>query len=75
MYEDKNVLALVKARLNRLQSDKTLDDYLLARIEAAHAELEQKGLIMSDTVDDHVLLTDYAVYQYQARDMSGGMPD
>ena len=75
MYEDKNVLALVKARLNRLPDDTALDEYLGARIEAAAGELEGKGIHLTDSTEDAVLLTDYAVFQYSARDQAGGMPD
>ena len=68
-------LALVKTRLNRLQSDTTLDPYLTARIDAAAAELEAIGIHLADTADDLMLLTDYAVWQYQNRDAPGSMPD
>ena len=34
-----SALQMVKARLNRLQSDTSLDEYLTVRIEAAAAEL------------------------------------
>ena len=75
MFESETVLALVKARLNRLPSDTTLDGYLAARIDAAAEELEGKGIHLTDSTEDAVLLTDYAVYQYSARDQAGGMPD
>ena len=68
-------LALVKTRLNRLQSDTTLDDYLTARIDGAAAELEAIGIHLADTADDLLLLVDYAVWQYQNRDTPGSMPE
>lgn len=68
-------LALVKTRLNRLQSDTTLDDYLTARIDGAAAELEAIGIHLADTADDLLLLVDYTVWQYQNRDTPGSMPD
>ena len=68
-------LALVKTRLNRLQSDTTLDAYLTARIDGAAAELEAIGIHLADTADDLMLLTDYTVWQYQNRDAPGSMPD
>ena len=68
-------LGLVKARLNRLQSDTTLDDYLTARISAAVKELEGTGIILSDDTEDLLLVVDTAVWQYQNRDSGGGMPD
>lgn len=76
-YERKSlVLGIVKARLNRLASDKTLDGYLLTRIEAAASELERTG-IRIDTNDprDTVLLADLVVWQYLNRDKPGAMPD
>lgn len=68
-------LALVKTRLNRLQSDTTLDDYLTARINGAAAELEGNGIHLTDSADDLLLLVDYAVWSYQNRDTPGSMPE
>ena len=68
-------LALVKARLNRLQSDTTLDTYFTARINAAVQELEGTGINLADTAEDLLLVVDYAVWQYQNRDHQTGMPD
>lgn len=68
-------LALVKARLNRLQSDTTLDEYLLARIEAAQQELNRMLRVdLDDGMDDLLLLVDYTVWSYQNRDQSGATP-
>lgn len=68
MYNQQIVLALVKARLNRLSSDISLDIYLLARIESASGELEQKGIHLQDNANDSALLCDYVVWQYGNRD-------
>lgn len=68
-------LSLVKARLNRLQSDTTLDEYLTARLSAACAELEKTGITLDDGADDLMLAVDYTVWQYQNRDKPGNMPD
>ena len=68
-------LALVKTRLNRMQGDTTLNDYLTARINGAISELEGTGIRLTDTPDDLMLVVDYTVYQYQNRDKPGGMPD
>lgn len=68
-------LALVKTRLNRLQSDTTLDEYLLARIEAAQQELNRMFKAdLDDGMDDLLLLVDYTVWSYQNRDQSGATP-
>ena len=69
-------LSLVKARLNRLSTDTSLDVYLSSRIEAASAELQRTGIKLDAmSIDDTVLLADFAVWQYQNRDAPGGMPD
>lgn len=70
------VLSLVKARLNRLAGDTSLDDYLKTRIQAANAELERTGIkIIESSIDDTMLLADFVVWQYQNRDTPGGMPN
>ena len=70
------VLSIVKARLNRLASDTTLDPYLTSRIEAAASELEGTGIHLVDNdPEDQVLLADFTVWQYNNRDKPGGMPE
>ena len=68
-------LTLIKARLNRLDSDTTLDEYLTARLSSACAELEKTGITLDDGADDLMLVVDYTVWQYQNRDKPGNMPD
>lgn len=68
-------LSLVKARLNRLPTDTTLDDYLTARINAAVQELESTGIVLTDSSEDMLLVVDYTVWAYQNRDKPGSMPD
>lgn len=70
-----SALALVKARLNRLQTDTSLDEYLNARIDAAVQEIEGTGIKLEDNQEDLMLAVDYTVWQYQNRDNPGGMPD
>lgn len=75
-YEATTTLALVKARLNRLATDSSLDDYLSRRIDAAVAELARSGIVLDASKPDDVMFcADYVVWQYQCRDASGGMPD
>ena len=72
------VLQLVKARLNRLPADTSLDAYLTIRIEGAWQELNRMmhaDLDLTDSPADLLLLTDYAVWQYQCRDNPGSQPD
>ncbi len=69
------VLSLVKSRLNRLQSDTSMDDYLLVLIDAAEEELKRTGIIIREgSADDAFLLTNLAVWRYQNRDSAGAMP-
>lgn len=69
------VLSLVKSRLNRLQSDTSMDDYLLVLIDAAEEELKRTGItIREGSADDASLLTNLAVWRYQNRDSAGAMP-
>ena len=72
--DTETVLGVVKARLNRLPGDTSLDDYLLQRIEAAAAELQRVGIDLADTPDDMMLLVDMTVWQYSNRDKADGMP-
>lgn len=68
-------LGLVKARLNRLAGDTSLDTYLQARISAAVQSLESTGITLTDSQEDLMLLVDYAVWDYQNRDRPGAMPE
>lgn len=68
-------LSLVKTRLNRLQSDITLDDYLTTRIVAAAEELESTGITLTNSSADLLLVVDMTVWAYQNRDKPGAMPD
>lgn len=74
--DQSTALELVKARLNILQSNTSLDSYLAARITAAEAELTNQGIDdLGFFNDDLLFVVDFAVWQYQNRDKPGGMPD
>lgn len=73
--DNTQALSLVKARLNRLPSDTTLDEYLTARIMAAEQALEATGIVLTTSVADLMLVVDYTVWEYQNRDKPGSMPD
>lgn len=77
MAVDQNVaLMMVKTRLNRLQNDASLDDYLLNRIDAAEQEINDMVPVpLTDSTADLMLLVDYAVYAYQNRDKAERMPE
>lgn len=66
-------LGLVKQRLNR--SDDALDTYFEARVRSAAAELERIGIALTDSVDDIMLVADYAAWRYLNRDKAGMMPE
>ena len=68
-------LSLVKGRLNRLEGDTSLDDYLRARINGAIADIEATGIRLDAGADDLMLVVDMTVWEYQNRDKPGGMPD
>lgn len=75
-YTESTVLGIVKARLNRLASDTSLDDYLKKRIEAADKELAGNGInLVADDTGDSVLLADIVAWQYSNRDKTTGMPE
>lgn len=75
-YSESTVLGIAKARLNRLASDTSLDDYLKQRIEAADAELAGSGIkLAADDTRDAVFLADVVVWQYGSRDKNAGVPE
>ena len=75
-YNAETVLGLVKARLNRLPSDITLDEYLAERIRGAAEGLEEIGIhLREESAADTMLLVDLTVWQYQNRDQASGMPE
>ncbi len=75
-YDVTVALQMVKARLNRLPGDTSLDEYLTMRLEAVVEEYAGNGVILDDTsTSDTMLLVDTAVWQYQNRDSSAGMPE
>lgn len=75
-YDVTVALQMVKARLNRLPSDTSLDEYLTMRLEAVVEEYAGNGVALDETsVSDTMLLVDTAVWQYQNRDSNAGMPD
>ena len=68
-------LAIAKTRINRMQSDTSLDaTALLPRLLGAVEALRKNGINLQDTPDDVMLLADYAVWRYQNRDSAEEMP-
>lgn len=77
MMNHESALTLVKARLNRLAGDTTIDAYLEQRITAAEAKLNSmmKVPLQDGSIEDLMLLVDYTVWHYQSRDKTSGEPD
>ena len=68
-------LSLVKARLNRIQEDTSLDDYLTARINAVIGELEATGIALTNSTKDLLQVVDSTCWAYSNRDKPDGMPE
>ena len=71
----KQALSLMKTRLNRTPGETALDEYFIARLDAAELAFKKEGIILGETMDDVLLLVDKAVYDYQNRDKQQGEPD
>lgn len=68
-------MLLMKQRLNRMTGISAADEYFEHRIKAAIERLNRKGITLTDSVDDLMLVVDYAVWQYGNRDKPGADPD
>lgn len=68
-------LDLMKARLNRLAGDTSLDGLFVTTLQASAEELEKTGIQLNDTAQDVMLVVNTAVWHYQSRDSQTGMPD
>lgn len=67
--------ALMTTRLDRISMPAQQTAMVQARIDATEAELARKGIILTDSIDDVMLLVDKAVWDYQSRDKQQGEPD
>lgn len=67
-------LGIVKSRLGIVVT--TQDTYLTQLVNSSYAKLvNQMGIVYDETRFDHAtLLADYAVWRYQNRDSTTGMP-
>lgn len=69
-------LRMVKSRLNRMQSDTSLDEYLTLRIQGVVEEYSDKGAVMdSGSPRDLMLVVDETVWAYQNRDTGADVPE
>lgn len=71
----KQALALMKYRRNRLQSDTTVDEPYMFRLNAVEEELGRKGIHLTDSAADISMLVDEAVFAEQNRDKQTGTPE
>ena len=74
-FDHAAALRLLKARLNRMAGDTSLDDTLAARISAEASALTRTGIILTDSPDDLLLVVDGAAWAYQSRDKKAGVPE
>lgn len=70
-----SALQLLKTRLDRMPEDTARDDYYEMRVKEAIAELERKGIRVTDAVDDLMLVVDLAAWNHANRDKPGAQPD
>lgn len=75
MIDTNSALALVKARLNRMPLDTSLDDYLTARIGGTIDQLTEAGIHLNESMGDLMLVVDMTVWDYQNRDKPNAMPE
>lgn len=75
MIDESLALELMKARLNRLPGDTSLDGLFVSLIQSSAAELAATGISLDDSTRDLMLVVNTAVWHYQARDSQTGMPD
>lgn len=74
-FDHNQALKLMKQRKDMLPGLTQRDEYMTARIKAVCAELKRKGIHLTDSVDDLMLVVDMAVWQYNNRDQSGAEPE
>ena len=52
-----------------------LDEYWRSAIDAAVGEIRGRGIVLDNSVEDLMLIADYASFKLDARDKGGAMPD
>lgn len=70
-----SALRMLKERLDRLPDDTSRDEYFTARIEQTIEELEKKGITLTDSVADLMLVVDGAAWNHANRDKMTGQPE
>lgn len=70
-----SALTLLKDRLDRYREDTARDEYYTMRIQEAVAYLERKRIVLTDSVDDLMLVVDLAAWNHANRDKQTGQPE
>lgn len=70
-----SALSLLKDRLDRMPEDTSRDEYFTVRVEQSIAELERPGIVLTDAIDDLMLVVDHAAWNHANRDKQSGMPE
>lgn len=70
-----SALKLLKERLDRMADDTSRDGYFESRVKQSIAELERTGIVLTDTIDDLMLVVDLAAWNHANRDKPGSMPE
>lgn len=69
-----SALKLLKQRLDRMAEDTSRDGYFTSRIQQSIAELERTGIVLTESIDDLMLVVDMAAWNHANRDKPGDMP-
>lgn len=67
-------MQLLKTRLDRLPEDTSRDEYMMMRIKQSIAELKRKGIHLTDSADDLMMVVDLAAWNHANRDKPGAQP-
>lgn len=75
--DEEQVYRLLLARLDRAGKPPpvVLESYWRQRITEAQEYIINQGIQLSDSIEDMLLVVDYAAWMIDSRDMSGAMPE
>lgn len=74
-FDMDTALALVKTRKDMMSGITARDDYLTARIKGVCEKLAERGIHLTESTSDMMLVVDMTVWEYNNRDQSGPMPE
>ena len=70
-----SAMQLLMQRLDRMPGNGERDRYYEMRIRQSIAELERRGIVLTDSVDDLMLVVDLAAWNHANRDKPGAQPE